>query len=59
MAADYKQLVDPMTGGVSETILRFADQAYIPPDPANRDRQEYEAWLAQGNMPDPPDVQSS
>ena len=55
MASEYKQLNDSMTGGISETILRVADQAHIPPDPANRDRAEYEAWLAEGNTPDPPD----
>jgi hypothetical protein len=60
MAADYKQLWDmAQPGTISETILRVEDSAYIPPDPANRDRAEYEAWLAEGNTPDPPDVQSS
>jgi hypothetical protein len=53
--AEYKQLNDPMTGTISETILRTVDQAHIPNDPANRDRQEYEAWLAEGNVPDPSD----
>jgi hypothetical protein len=53
--AEYKQLNDSMTGTISETILRTVDQAHIPPDPANRDRIEYEAWLAEGNTPDPPD----
>lgn len=37
----------------SEMIRRIADDVYIPPDPANRDRQVYEAWLAEGNEPEP------
>jgi hypothetical protein len=53
--AEYKQLNDTLTGGISETILRVVDQAHIPNDPANRDRQEYEVWLSEGNEPDPPD----
>lgn len=54
--AEYQQLRDATNPtGISETILRVADQAYIPNDPGNRDRQEYEAWLAEGNTPDPPD----
>src|ERR1700739_1171767 len=57
MAAAYQQLRDHLAGGISETILRVADVAYIPNDPANRDRQEYEAWLAAGNTPDPPPYQ--
>jgi hypothetical protein len=55
MAADYKQIHDPLTGTISETILRTADSAYIPNDPANSDRRLYEEWLAEGNTPDPPD----
>lgn len=39
----------------STTVLRRADGAFIPDDPANRDRQEYDAWLAAGGVPDPPD----
>ena len=52
--ADYQQVRDPMTGQISTTILRRIDSAYIPDDPANRDRQTYEQWLAEGNAPDPP-----
>ena len=56
--SEYQLINDPMTCGISETVLRVADQAYIPNDPANRDRAEYETWVAAGNVPDPPPVQA-
>jgi len=36
-----------------DTILRLADNAFIPPDPANTDYQAYLAWLEAGNTPEP------
>lgn len=36
-------------------IQRTSDGAVIPPDPANRDWRDYQAWLGLGNTPDPAD----
>ena len=36
-----------------DTILRLADNACIPPDPANTDYAAYLAWVEQGNTPEP------
>jgi hypothetical protein len=48
MASEYQLTHAP-------TVIRTADQAHIPDDPANRDRAEYNQWLANGGVPDPPD----
>jgi hypothetical protein len=40
----------------NDTILRLADNAFIPPDPANTDYAAYLEWVAAGNMPEPPPV---
>jgi len=37
----------------SDSILRLADNAFIPFDPANTDYQTYLAWLEEGNTPEP------
>jgi len=38
-----------------DTIVRLTDNAFIPPDPANTDYQQYLKWLEEGNTPLPPD----
>jgi hypothetical protein len=34
-------------------VIRDVDQAWIPNNPDNVDWQEYQAWLALGNTPNP------
>lgn len=37
----------------NESIIRNSDNTFIPVDPRNTDYQEYIAWLAEGNTPNP------
>ena len=37
----------------TDTVIRTADGAHIPNDPANRDWIEYQTWLMDGGVPDP------
>jgi hypothetical protein len=44
-----------LEGWVVQSVMRLADNASIPFDPANTDYQQYLAWLEAGNTPQPAD----
>lgn len=48
-------MTTPMTYQLTtgDSILRLADNAFIPPDPANTDYAAYLAWVEEGNEPEP------
>ena len=50
----YKLFVSPSN---AQFVIRLTDNAFIPFDPANTDYQQYLAWLAEGNQPEPAEEQ--
>jgi hypothetical protein len=49
----YKLFTSPIG---QEFVIKLADNAFIPVDPANMDYQAYLKWLEAGNTPEPADT---
>ena len=46
-------MADYQLTATESTVIRTADSAHIPNDPANRDYAEYLKWKEAGGVPDP------
>ena len=46
-------MADYQLTATDDAVIRTVDRAWIPNDPGNRNRVEYEQWLADGGVPDP------
>ena len=51
----YKLTGNDSEGNKIGAIIRTTDNASIPLDEGNMDYQDYLAWVAEGNTPDPAD----
>jgi len=49
----YKLCKPIWEGAEVSCVIRIADNACIPFDPANTDYQQYLKWLEEGNTPEP------
>ena len=56
MEYNYQECIDLITNQITPVcIKRLPDNASIPNDLSNTDWQAYQEWLAQGNIPLPPE----
>jgi hypothetical protein len=51
----YTLVFDHITDSINpNVIIRDSDGAHIPADPDNRDWQEFQEWIQEGNHPNQP-----